>query len=67
MDSLRKLTREEKARPEVAHSLRVREATALDNPSVFFKLKATAPNLGDRIMAIQEEQMRFNAITVLAR
>lgn len=67
MNRLRKLTPAEKALPAIAHALQVRAAAALDNPRAFFKLKACAPNLGARIMDVQEERMRFNAMTVLTR
>jgi len=67
MNWLRNMTPAERSGPAVAHALKVRAATAMDNNVAFFQLKACAPNLGARIMDLQEEQMRFNATTVLTR
>lgn len=67
MNWLRSMSAEERAGPAVAHALKVRAATAMDNNVAFFQLKACAPNLGARIMELQEEQMRFNATIVLTR
>eukprot|EP00873_Tetraselmis_striata_P036119 jgi/Tetstr1/456383/TSEL_043117.t1 len=67
MNWLRSMTESERSGPAVAHALKVRAATAMDNNVAFFQLKACAPNLGARIMELHEEQMRFNATTVLTR
>mmetsp|Transcript_22383 Transcript_22383/g.62057 ORF Transcript_22383/g.62057 Transcript_22383/m.62057 type:complete len:806 (-) Transcript_22383:370-2787(-) len=67
MDRLRRLSPEESQGAAVQHALQVRMASALDNQVAFFKLRATAPNLSGRLMDIQEEQMRFSALTMLTR
>lgn len=51
-----------RAHPAVAHALRVRQALVFSRFTAFFKLYATAPNLGRALMDMCFSRVRFAAL-----
>ena len=51
-----------RAHPAVAHALKVRQALVFSQFSAFFKLYATAPNLGRALMDMCFSRVRFAAL-----
>ncbi|KXZ54117.1 hypothetical protein GPECTOR_5g219 [Gonium pectorale] len=67
LHTMRNVPRELMGTLEVRHALQVREAVMTHNYAGFFRLYASAPNLGRAIMDLVAEQMRFAGVNAFVK